>query len=226
MGVNGVPWWYFYKLAGPYEGLRLKSLDPDDLPMARDRAGARHRLRRVPGRRGRGTRRRGARRGRPLHARRAGRQPQRAGPRFSAGPDRRRLQGAGASPDPGRDLDQALGQPVLQPDQRPDARDPRRDRPRSRHARGREGHDAGGAGDRGAARGQVPDRCRPPDRRRRRGRRPQDLDAPGPRARPARWRSMASSAPSRNWARSQESPTPTIDTVLALLRLRAAQSSL
>jgi 2-dehydropantoate 2-reductase len=31
MGVNGVPWWYFYKLAGPYEGLRLKSLDPDDL---------------------------------------------------------------------------------------------------------------------------------------------------------------------------------------------------
>jgi 2-dehydropantoate 2-reductase len=30
MGVNGVPWWYFYKLGGPYEGLRLKSLDPDD----------------------------------------------------------------------------------------------------------------------------------------------------------------------------------------------------
>ena len=30
MGVNGVPWWYFHKLAGPYEGLRLKSVDPDD----------------------------------------------------------------------------------------------------------------------------------------------------------------------------------------------------
>jgi 2-dehydropantoate 2-reductase len=29
MAVNGVPWWYFHKLAGPYEGLRLKSLDPD-----------------------------------------------------------------------------------------------------------------------------------------------------------------------------------------------------
>jgi 2-dehydropantoate 2-reductase len=31
MAVNGVPWWYFYGLAGPYEGLRLKSLDPEDL---------------------------------------------------------------------------------------------------------------------------------------------------------------------------------------------------
>jgi len=30
MGVNGVPWWYFHKLPGPYEGLRLRSVDPDD----------------------------------------------------------------------------------------------------------------------------------------------------------------------------------------------------
>ena len=29
MGVNGVPWWYFYKLTGPYEGLQLKSVDPE-----------------------------------------------------------------------------------------------------------------------------------------------------------------------------------------------------
>ncbi|NNE86943.1 MAG: 2-dehydropantoate 2-reductase [Silicimonas sp.] len=27
-GVNGVPWWYFYKLEGPYEGTRLESVDP------------------------------------------------------------------------------------------------------------------------------------------------------------------------------------------------------
>ncbi len=27
--INGVPWWYFHKLAGPYEGRRLESLDPD-----------------------------------------------------------------------------------------------------------------------------------------------------------------------------------------------------
>ena len=27
-GVNGIPWWYFYKLAGPYENRRLESVDP------------------------------------------------------------------------------------------------------------------------------------------------------------------------------------------------------
>ena len=26
--VNGVPWWYFYKLEGPYEGRRIESVDP------------------------------------------------------------------------------------------------------------------------------------------------------------------------------------------------------
>ena len=26
--INGVPWWYFHKLAGPYEGKRLESVDP------------------------------------------------------------------------------------------------------------------------------------------------------------------------------------------------------
>lgn len=28
--VNGVPWWYFYKLPGPWENRRLKSVDPGD----------------------------------------------------------------------------------------------------------------------------------------------------------------------------------------------------
>jgi len=27
-GVNGVPWWYFHRLAGPYEGRQLESVDP------------------------------------------------------------------------------------------------------------------------------------------------------------------------------------------------------
>jgi 2-dehydropantoate 2-reductase len=27
-GVNGIPWWYFYKLAGPYENHKLESVDP------------------------------------------------------------------------------------------------------------------------------------------------------------------------------------------------------
>lgn len=30
-GVNGVPWWYFHKLGGPLEGTRLKSVDPGDV---------------------------------------------------------------------------------------------------------------------------------------------------------------------------------------------------
>lgn len=27
-GVNGIPWWYFYQLEGPYENHRLESVDP------------------------------------------------------------------------------------------------------------------------------------------------------------------------------------------------------
>jgi 2-dehydropantoate 2-reductase len=26
---NGIPWWYFHRLAGPYEGYRIQSVDPD-----------------------------------------------------------------------------------------------------------------------------------------------------------------------------------------------------
>jgi 2-dehydropantoate 2-reductase len=26
---NGIPWWYFHRLAGPYEGLTVRSVDPD-----------------------------------------------------------------------------------------------------------------------------------------------------------------------------------------------------
>jgi 2-dehydropantoate 2-reductase len=29
--INGVPWWYFHKLAGPYQGRTLASVDPDGL---------------------------------------------------------------------------------------------------------------------------------------------------------------------------------------------------
>ena len=27
--INGLPWWYFYREAGPHEGRRLRTLDPD-----------------------------------------------------------------------------------------------------------------------------------------------------------------------------------------------------
>ncbi len=30
-GVNGVPWWYFHKIGGPWEGTRLQSVDPGDV---------------------------------------------------------------------------------------------------------------------------------------------------------------------------------------------------
>lgn len=30
-GVNGVPWWYFHKIGGPLEGTRLRSVDPGNL---------------------------------------------------------------------------------------------------------------------------------------------------------------------------------------------------
>jgi len=31
MAVNGVPWWYFYGLDGPYRDMRVRSIDPDDV---------------------------------------------------------------------------------------------------------------------------------------------------------------------------------------------------
>lgn len=30
-GANGVPWWYFHKLEGPHEGTRLQSVDPGNV---------------------------------------------------------------------------------------------------------------------------------------------------------------------------------------------------
>ncbi|MGO4914771.1 2-dehydropantoate 2-reductase [Pseudogemmobacter sp. W21_MBD1_M6] len=30
-GVNGVPWWYFHKIGGPLEGTRLRSVDPGNV---------------------------------------------------------------------------------------------------------------------------------------------------------------------------------------------------
>ena len=30
-GANGVPWWYFHRIGGPLEGTRLKSIDPGDV---------------------------------------------------------------------------------------------------------------------------------------------------------------------------------------------------
>ena len=48
---NGIPWWYFHKLEGPYEGRRIAARRPRRHPVGPDRAGTRHRLRHL--RRGR-----------------------------------------------------------------------------------------------------------------------------------------------------------------------------
>ncbi len=41
---NGVPWWYFYKHGGPFDGRRLASVDPGDAAMDQHRARAGDRL--------------------------------------------------------------------------------------------------------------------------------------------------------------------------------------
>jgi len=96
--------------------------------MAEHRAGTRHRLHRLSRDRDRRAGRRQAHLRRPLRARRANAQGDRAraGPR--RGLRRRRPQGQGQSRDPQRYLAQAVGQSLLQPDLGADPRDARRRR--------------------------------------------------------------------------------------------------
>jgi 2-dehydropantoate 2-reductase len=80
-------------------------------------------------------------------------------------------------------------------------------------------HDAGGAGDRREAGRQVPHRRGPPHPGRRRGGRAPHLDAAGPRrGRPMEIDALVGSV--QELGRVTETPTPTIDTVLALVQLR------
>ena len=44
---NGLPWWYFYKHGGPHEGPAHRGGRSGRKNLGRDRAGARHRLRRL-----------------------------------------------------------------------------------------------------------------------------------------------------------------------------------
>ena len=134
--VNGVPWWYFHGLGGPYEGRRLASVDPGDVQWDGIGPRARDRLRRLSGGRGGRARRDRARRGRPLHAGRAlGRAAASASSALSEALIAAGLKAPVRAAHPRRDLGQALGQPLLQPDQRADRRHARRDQRRPRHAR-------------------------------------------------------------------------------------------
>ena len=49
--MNGIPWWYFYKEGGRFDGRHLESVDSGQA-MDQNRAGARDRMRRRPGLRG------------------------------------------------------------------------------------------------------------------------------------------------------------------------------
>ena len=72
---NGVPWWYFHRHGGPYDGRRIEAVDPGGATSAAIAARARDRLRRLLLDRARGAGRRAPRRGHALLARRA--RPQR-----------------------------------------------------------------------------------------------------------------------------------------------------
>ncbi len=183
--VNGVPWWYFYKHGGPFDGTRLQSVDPggmltDMLPPSAclgcivypaadvDPAG-RHRAHLFQ----------------PLYARRAGRLPLGSGGALRRDDDQGWAQEPGETPHPRRTLDEAVGQPRVQSAVGADDGDARSPRDRCRLARRCPRHDGGGPGHCGETWRQVRHRCRHAHRRRCRGRRAQNLDAAGSGTRPS-----------------------------------------
>ena len=120
---NGVPWWFFQRFPGPYEGTTAADARPGRHVGAAHPARADRRLDPVSGRRTRRARRDPADRGRPLPGRRA---------RRASAPtcrrDRRcavggRVQVAGADRRPRPPLGEGVGQSGVQSDQRADAGD-------------------------------------------------------------------------------------------------------
>jgi ketopantoate reductase len=126
--VNGVPWWYFYKLPGPWEDRRVESVDPggelwETLHPSRAIGCIVYPAAEVtaPGviEHGYGDR---FSLGEPDGAGATG--PTRCRRRWCGG-----VQGAGAAAHPRRDVGEALGQPRLQPAVRADGRDARTSSP-------------------------------------------------------------------------------------------------
>ena len=181
---NGIPWWYFQRHGGEFDGPRRDQRRPRRRDRRGDRPAAYHRLRRLSGRRACRARR-GAAISKATGFRSANSTvEQRA--RRTRSPQRLsgRLQGAGARRHPLRDLAQAVGQPDLQPDQRADALDAGRYLPVPAQPRSGRGDDARGAGGRRASSASLPRLAGKAHRRRRTRRQAQDLDAAGRRGRP------------------------------------------
>ena len=176
---NGLPWWYFQKLGGEYEGHRLRSLDPPGSADRKNRQRADSGLRGLPGGQRAATRCRRPCRGRPLPAGRTRRQHQRTRPVHArcAGP--RRAEVAGAQRHPFGDLAESLGQFVLQPHQRPLPRHAGRNLPVPRDPATRRHHDGRGPKHCQEVGGDVPRQHRQTHRRGAGGRRAQNLDAAG-----------------------------------------------
>ena len=182
---NGIPWWYFQTHGGELDGLRLERVDPGGVIASSIEA------RRVVGSLAyfatdivepgviRHTEGNKISFGEP-----DGTKSERL-PRDRRAADRCRVPLPDNAALPPRDLGQAARQRRVQPDQRTDRRDARADRPPSRRvAVDPRDHD-GNRSRRRRARHRAADFDRPANGRRGEGRRAQDLDAAGPRGRPA-----------------------------------------
>ena len=218
---NGIPWWYFLKHGGPFEGRRLESVDPGGviaahLPVERVIASVVYLaaeivapgvIRHIEGNRFSlaeiDNQQDGARRG------------------GLRNPAQGRLQGPRRHRHPLGTLDEIVGQSELQSDQRADPCDARRHLPVPAHARSRRSDDARGAGGRRGARHQVPHIARKAHRRRREPSAPTRHPCCRTSKRAGRSRPTRSSARSSSSAASSALPTPHIDAVYALVKLLA-----
>ena len=163
---NGIPWWYFFKVAARTRGASCKSVDPDGAIAANLPDRARDRLDRLSRRRDHPARRHQAYRGQSLFTggnRQLGNAADQAG---FGDAEESRLPLACRVRHPRRAVDQAVGQPVVQPDQCADSRDAGRPLPLSADPRPRRRDDARGADDWRSARHPLPHSDREAHRRR------------------------------------------------------------
>ena len=134
-GINGIPYWYFYGLDGPYRDRRRCKRRSRRAGCGTSAAAPGDRLRRVSGGRGHRAGRHRAHLWRPLHV---GEPDGSRSPRVEAlsqAADRGRAEGAGAAAHSRRVMGEAMGQPGVQPALGADRVDARPDHRRAAAAR-------------------------------------------------------------------------------------------